>query len=607
MSSVIKRLAWCVGALALANLAWSQPLPSRDPFYLLPTVEGLMVCDQGAANLQLTQLADVEAYCLTRGQHGANRTRALLNQLEPGGPKGQVQVGFVATLQLLSLYQRTPSGWQIDHRKLDLFLNMVTAVGRPVLLYLAADHFDSQGPLVNELVKDPRNLMHLANGTAPMSDYFGYRIVPYTLQTDEAIPVNRYRYEALRQVVRKIKSLPAQTQKRIVGVSLLGEVHHMFPDFQGGMGQFDQPQVTDHSPTSVAGFRQWLAQRHTLPALNTLLGSRWRTWADVPAPGSPLANAADAPVWSRYAQHANGWLPITGWLWWPQGASARVAVLVNGVRVAYAERGFNRLDVYRAVTHVTDPNVGFRHDLDLSLLPPGRHQIQVVAEHGNQRILLGESTLTLTHTQGAALPHAAAAPKPTPNRDVPGLQAWLDRPAASVTVAYNPLAREWDAYRAAQVHTFLQHFVHVALDAGLPPKLAFSHQIVPRVNATWNHQLFAVEDTLAADVLWQHGVNMYGGATRSPWLASYMQARKMKGYGVPEFNPQQWKTPGVHTQALRAHYTAGAKFVSPYYLSVVPQRFRAGQHGVNAMEIRPDNPADGSAPFYEALRAFAAH
>ena len=81
----------------------------------------------------------------------------------------------------------------------------------------------------------------------------------------------------------------------------------------------------------------------------------------------------------------------------------------------------------------------------------------------------------------------------------------------------------------------------------------------------------------------------------------------MKGYGVPEFNPQQWKTPGVHTQALLAHYNAGASFVSPYYLSVVPQRFRAGQHGVNAMEIRPDNPADGSAPFYEALRAFAAH
>lgn len=604
MNKSLARWLGTAGLLWAACAAVAQPLPSRAPFYLLPTVEGLMVCDEGAANLQLAQLADVEAHCLARGQHGAERTRALLNQLEPGGPKGQVQVGFVATLQLLSLYQRTPKGWEINTRKLDTFLKMVSAVGRPVLLYLAADHFDSQGPLVDELVKDPRNLMHLANGTAPMSSYFGYRIVPYTLQTDEAIPVNRYRYQALRHVVRRIKALPAQTQKHIVGVSLLGEVHHMFPDFENGMAQFDQPQVTDHSPASVAGFRQWLAQRHTLAALNTQLGTSFRTWADVPAPG---ADKAAPPQAAAYAQHANGWLPITGWLWWPEGKTARVAVLVNGVRVAEAARGFNRLDVYRAVAHVTDPNVGFRHDLDLSQLPPGQHHIQVVAENGSQRVLLGESTLTLTRTQGKALPTGVATAKPTPAKNVPGLQTWLDRPGASLAVAYNPLAREWDAYRAAQVKGFLQHFVQVALDAGLPPKLAFSHQIVPRVNATWNHQLFAVEDTLAAGVPWQHGVNMYGGATHSPWLSSYMQTREMKGYGVPEFNPQQWKTLGVHAHALRAHYTAGAKFVSPYYLSVVPQRFRAGQHGVNAMEIRPDNPADGSAPFYEALRAFAAH
>ena len=598
----------------------ANPLPSRSPFYVLPTVEGLMVCDEGVANLQLAQLADVEADCLKRGQHGAERTRALLNQLEPGGPAGQVQVGFVATLQLLSLYQRTPKGWTINDRKLDTFLNMVSAVGRPVLLYLAADHFDSQGALVDELVQDPRNLMHLANGTAPMSSYFGYRIVPYTLQTDEAIPVNRYRYQVLRHVVKKINALPVKTRKLIVGVSLLGEVHHMFPDFENGMAQFDQPQVTDHSPASVAGFRQWLAQRHTLPALNGQLGSTFRTWADVPAPGAQTNAAPGKPAApsAAYAQHANGWLPITGWLWWPQATTARVTVLVNGVRVAEAARGFNRLDVYRAVGDVTDPNVGFRHDLDLSQLPPGQHHVQVVAERDKQRVLLGESTLTLTHTgaqgQPSGVPTKAlnaapskGQPPPTAPKNVPGLQAWLDKPSATLAVAYNPLAREWDAYRASQVKGFLQHFVQVALDAGLPRKLAFSHQIVPRVNATWNHQLFAVEDTLAPNMPWQHGVNMYGGATHSPWLAGFMKSRQMTGYGVPEFNPQQWKTPGVHDKALRFHYEAGAKFVSPYYLSVVPQRFRAGQHGVNAMEIRSDNPADGSAPFYEALRTFAAH
>ncbi|GAB4090703.1 hypothetical protein GCM10028785_33720 [Hydrogenophaga soli] len=100
---------------------------------------------------------------------------------------------------------------------------------------------------------------------------------------------------------------------------------------------------------------------------------------------------------------------------------------------------------------------------------------------------------------------------------------------------------------------------------------------------------------------------MYGGSTHSTWMTRYLNERQIGDYGVPEFNPQQWKVAGQHERALRAHYIAGARFVSPYYLSVVPERFRAKQHGVNAMEIRPDNPADGSALFYEAIRSFAAH
>ena len=127
MNKPLVRWLGTAGLLCAACTAVAQPLPNRAPFYLLPTVEGLMVCDEGAANPQLAQLADVEAYCLARGQHGAERTRTLLNQLEPGGPKGQVQVGFVATLQLLSLYQRTLKGWEINTRKLDTFLNMVSA------------------------------------------------------------------------------------------------------------------------------------------------------------------------------------------------------------------------------------------------------------------------------------------------------------------------------------------------------------------------------------------------------------------------------------------------------------------------------------------------
>jgi len=40
----------------------------------------------------------------------------------------------------------------------------------------------------------------------------------------------------------------------------------------------------------------------------------------------------------------------------------------------------------------------------------------------------------------------------------------------------------------------------------------------------------------------------------------------------------------------------------------MPDRFRMkAQHGVNAMELRPDNPKDGSDQFYKAIRQFAGY
>ena len=99
---------------------------------------------------------------------------------------------------------------------------------------------------------------------------------------------------------------------------------------------------------------------------------------------------------------------------------------------------------------------------------------------------------------------------------------------------------------------------------------------------------------------------MYGGATDSAWMRKFLADRKIRDYGVPEFNPQQWKTKGVHLSALQSHLDGGARFVSPYYFSVIPDKFKgAAEHGVNRMEIGPTNTKDGSDAFYQALIEFA--
>ena len=184
-----------------------------------------MLCDAAALDLAVPSVEAAQALCRKQKSNGAAALARLLDTLEPGGAQGQVQVGYTITLQLLALYQRTPEGWTIDMERIDEMLRLITQVPRPVVLYLAADHFDSVGPLTQELLQEPRNLMQLADGKALELGYFGYRIVPYTLLTDASIPVNRYRYAALRAVAQRVQALPQAAQERIVAYTLAGELH----------------------------------------------------------------------------------------------------------------------------------------------------------------------------------------------------------------------------------------------------------------------------------------------------------------------------------------------------------------------------------------------
>jgi hypothetical protein len=191
---------------------------------------------------------------------------------------------------------------------------------------------------------------------------------------------------------------------------------------------------------------------------------------------------------------------------------------------------------------------------------------------------------------------------------IAGVKNSFDLPGQGLEVYFNPLARDWNQYRQWQVRQFMDRVYQIALDAGLPASKIYSHQILPRVNSSWNPQLFAVEQTLSADVPWKLGINLYGGATDSDWVRGFLAQNKITDYGVPEFNPQQWKRPGAHLEAMMSHYLGGARFISPYYLSTVPAKFRGGpNNSVSAMELRADNPKEGSDQFYRAIRQFAEH
>jgi len=592
-----------------ANAQPSSQGGSRPPLIIAPTVEGMLLCDEAVAQKNVRSMEDAYSYCRQRKLDGSGRVARLLDRLEPGGPKGTVQVGYTATLQLLALYRATPKGWEIDPARVDEFLGVIRKVQRPVVIYFSADHFDSIGPITEELRKDPRNLMQLRDGKPLELGYFGYRIMPYTLSTDPALAVNKYRQDALNYVAKRIKTLPQAVQSRIVAYTLAGELHHLFPDFENGMGAYQDIQVTDYSPASVAAFRKWLSAKYqTIEQFNTRTGLVYASFDEVPAPSKNIRKEKLAAFGEHYDAFADGTLPIAGWLWDPNKTIQQLDLFVNGKLIGEVPRGLNRLDVYRAEASITSPNTGFRFDLDYSAMPAGKHRAQVVATSNGSRHQLAEvDFVVVPRDQGrVASARAAEVPSLKNAKALPGVRSWLDMPKQLQDVYYNPLARDWNLYRESQVHAFLGEFHQWALKAGLPAQKLYSHQIVPNVNSSWNPQLFAAGQTLQGSAPWKQGLNMYGGATNSPWLRDFMARNKITEYGVPEFNPQQWKLQGTHLAAMRSHYDAGAHFISPYYFSIVHDRFKgAAEHGVNRMELRPDNPKDGSDSFYKAIIEYA--
>lgn len=602
-----------LAALLAATPAGAQSTqqPAHQPFVVAPTIEGMYLCDEATKDARIADIHAAEAFCRAHKRNGATAVMRLLDTLEPGGPKGRAQVGFTLTLQLLGLYRKAPDGgWQIDASRIDAALQLVRDIERPVVIYLAADHFDTVGPLPEALAEDPRNLMQLRDGTVPQLGYFGYRILPYTLSIDPAIPVNKYRFEALEQVAKGVASLPAAVQRRIVAINLLGELHQMFPDFENGMGMAVTMRTTDYSPQSIAGFRQWLqAKYQTTDELHKRTGLRYGRFGDVPAPSKDIRTETLQSFGEHYDTYAAGTLPLGGWLWDPHGAIQRLDLYVDGKPADTVSRHLNRLDVYRALDEVTSPNTGYRVDYDYTGLRPGRHIAQIVAQSQQGRTLLAEREFVVVPRDQSRV--SSRTPAGLKNlrateKTLPGIRTYMDMPKPLQDVYYNPLARDWNTYRAAQVYAFLNVFYERAVKTGLPADKLYSHQIVPNVNSSWNQELFAANTTLRGDTPWKQGLNMYGGATDSPWMHFFIAQRKMADYGVPEFNPQQWKREGVHLAAMQAHMNAGARFIAPYYFSVVPQRFKANvEQGVNRMELAPDNPKDGSDRFYRAIIEFA--
>lgn len=607
--------------------------PRTQPMYLLLTVEGLAYCAEGEGAPEVVDNATLERYCARHGLDNAQRLGELLERIEPGGAAGKIQVGYVITTKLLSQFQRAADGqWQFDPAPLARELRLVEKLDRPVALYLSSTHFDTLGPLPAELAKDAANLALFADRQPRTLDYFSYPIVPYTLDANPELAVNRYKRQALQQVHAMLAAMAPQHRQKIVAIFLGGETHHFYQNFADGMGEFERPVVTDHGPASVQAFRRWLQQRYgSIEALNAAYlgeqaqaGSAAPGYTDFDQIEPPAGNFRDdpqTPYLQHYDGHSHGQLAVHGWYWDAQHNTQALRVYLDGQLIGPAQQGLNRLDVYRQLDEVGTPASGFRLELPFDALPAGRHMVSVSAVRGQRECLLDERVVNILGRDGARfdwrdqhrvftslqdkLPRCVDQ-----GRESQALRFHLDAPGWDLPLGYNPLARDWNEFRQAQVLRYMQALFDWAVQIGFAPELLFSHQILPQLNSSWNANLFATQRSVAPGLPWKPGFNLYGGGVWSAptqALIGQLQAGP-SGYGVPEFHPQQWKDRRAVAQALAGHYNAGAHFISPYYFSIAPEKHLQApeSNAVSRMRLEPGNSADGSDLFYEALLQFAA-
>ena len=364
------------------------------------------------------------------------------------------------------------------------------------------------------------------------------------------------------------------------------------------MGRFDNIRITDYSPAVVRDFQGWLRQRYgSVQALNRALGAEFQDFAQVQPPSKNLQSQRLAHFSEHFDSYAHGVVPVEGWLE-RLAPGQQIRVYLNGVALGYAEYGLNRQDVYEAVPDLKTAQVGFRYLLDFSQLPRGQHTLQVRVEGPKGYELAHTSLSVMGNSQAAiqpipgSLPAGVGAPK--------GLKFYLDRPAQQMAVFYNPLARDWLDFRSAQVTRAYEHWLDASVAVGLPADRLFSHQIAVATVGGWNPVLFASDASLQGPQRYKKGINVYGGSASMALLRRhYLQPGEV--FGVPEFHTQAWKDPTVPAKVLRDFQQGGARFISPYFLSMVPDKYRDQPNAHDKFRLSPGNIDFGSHHLYRAM------
>lgn len=548
---------------------------------------------------------DLQAQCSGAQGSAAALVESTLQPLQPAAAAGTpVELGYTLPVPLLKLFRQEAGGeWKIDTEIVNRLVRTLRDSPRPAILYLFSTHFSSQAPIETALAADPSNMAQTRDGPLGMDDYYDSKVFNWSFATADN-GLTRRRTQAIGAVLDAACRLEPQDRAKIRGVTLLGELHHLFPNFQAGMGFDGAYRITDYSRASVEGFRRYLQTEFgSVDRLDRAVGADYASFGAVDPPSRDIRTE---PL-RRFTEHidafAHGTLPISGWAYVPgqrPDRPARVQVYRNGEFAGQTTVHWGRQDVLAAKPEFGDANTGWRLDLDFRRLPPGIHRLDIFLERRpGQLTPLGTRDI-------AVMDRAQSTPRLLPQKPLPAstpdasVQAHVDFPLPSSSYYYNPLVPLWHAFRARQVVDYLRYFDGVVARSCLSAVPRYTHQIVPFSNPSWDENKFAIQASLRPLGGIRLGVSLYGEPTYGHSYFDWLARRGPARYGVTEFHPLKALDAAAMGSVLREHAGHGADFLS-FFLE--PRwHGRLVPRGHNIFSFDPDNALFASDRLYRATQ-----
>lgn len=573
---------------------------------LAPMIGVIDACVAAPAGSTPPGMEDLARSCTGPEGSAAALVESTLSALQPrGSAAGPYPLGYTLPVPLLQLFrQGGDGGWTLDSDLVGRLVRTVRDTDRPLILYLFSTHFSTGAPLEKALAGNPANLAQTRDGPLPQGSYYGAPVYHWTFASTETELTAR-RVQATQALLDEMCRLPPRDLAKIQGVTLLGELHHLFPDFEAGMGFAAPYRVTDYSPQSVAGFRRFLQKEFKrIELLNRVLGAHYASFDDVDPPAKDIRTE---PL-QHYTEHidsfAHGSLPIAGWAFAPQAAGAPPAwvhVYRNGVFIGKTPVNKGRQDVLQAKPELGDANTGWRLDMDFRRLPAGLHRIDVFLEARPGHLQrLGTRHIAIMDRQQRTPALLAQTTLPASTPADGALQAHIDMPTEQSSYYYNPLVPLWHTFRGQQVVDYLKFFHGVVNQSCLAGTPHYTHQIIPFTNPGWDADKFAIQASLQKTAGIRLGVSLYGDASYGTSFARWYPGTGHRSYGVTEFHPLKAMDAPAMQGTLEQHAARGAQFLS-FFLEPRWQ----GQllaHRPYMFSLDPDNGVFGSNKLYQSVQ-----